>query len=256
MSPSWWQGVGHPPVNPGTQGKAETAVRAFRLRASVKTCSESLREKKEEKLWSPDSAFTKSPSACNWGLPVYTVPCLGFSGATLLRTSSQRLEWSTSSDRCRAGPLKPCSWRHGGGLLTPGGGGSAFSLSSSCPDYLQKSIPLCPSPDTYTLGAPNRTHTLPLTAPVPQEEHPCHHENAPLPFKPCWSMFAMHNYLNLGVYFATIFWMILALTLLYYKHLCNHASRLIWRMWQRDGEILPTGNKNPVFEDKYVLQNS
>ena len=25
-------------------------------------------------------------------------------------------------------------------------------------------------------------------------------------------------------------------------------------MWQRDGQISPTGNKNPVFEDKYVRQ--
>lgn len=238
-------------------GKAERAVRACRLRASGKTCSESLREKKKEKLWRPDNALTKSPSACTWGLPVYTVFCLGFSGAALLRTSSsQRLEWATSSDRRRAELLKPCSRRGVRGRWTPGKGRHCLLPVLLPPWLLVKGHPLCPSPDTYTFRTPNCTHSLPLITPVPQEEPPGHHEKAPLPSKPCWWMFPMHNYLNLGVYFATIFWMILALTLLYYKHLCNHASRLIWRMWQRDGEILPTGNKNPVFEDKYVLQNS
>lgn len=152
---------------------------------------------------------------------------------------------------------QPCSWRCSGGLLTPGKRQPClFPLLFLPPWSLAKEEPSHPSPDTYKLGAPNRTHNPPLTTLVPQEEHPLHPRKALLPSKPRWWMFPTHNYLNLGVDFATIFWITLALTLFYYKHLCNHASRLIWRMWQRDGEISPTGNKNPVFEDKYVLQNS
>ena len=102
-------------------------------------------------------------------------------------------------------------------------------------------------------GSPHRTHNpQPCTTP----ELPPHPGKTPLPSKAHWSPCSMHNALHLGVCFATTFWITLAFRLLYYKHLCNHASRLIWRMWQRDGQISPTGNKNPVFEDKYVLRNS
>lgn len=132
---------------------------------------------------------------------------------------------------------------------------SSVLFCGFCPHHQSVSHPLIPPPsiDINKL----RTQTYMEYKPTIPNKSLLFIMRKPLP--PCQALLTdalAHNYLNLGVYSVTIFWITPAPTLFYYKHLCNYASWLIWRMWQRDGKISPTGNKNLVFEDKYILQNS
>lgn len=140
-------------------------------------------------------------------------------------SSSQRLERATGTDRWGAGPLQLCPWRHSEGPLPSGQRWRCLLLLLLLlPCWLLAKEQLsCPSTDTCRLGG-SQQDPQPTTH---NPSAPLHPRKDPLPSMPCWWMFPTHDYLNLGVYFVTIFWITLALTLLYYKHLCNHASRLI-----------------------------
>jgi hypothetical protein len=90
----------------------------------------------------------------------------------------------------------------------------------------KKEQSLCLSPETYKLGHSWDVQPTIHRNPEPYQEPPPLRERFP-PHQTLLMDAPAHNYLNLGVYFVTIFWITLALTLLYYKHLCNHASQLI-----------------------------
>lgn len=220
--------------------------------------------------------FKEKRDAQSWNCSRCIPSCLPWRHARFHRSKSLRcngsgliflwrLQWQQEQTG-RTTPLQSCSWRYTGDLLPPRKLGQFHYPLASALD--SKREILVPSTKTYKLRAWDLNYSLlffkkkhkflrciylcfwALTSASPPSQ-----KCSP----PCGAtlMDALaHNYLNLGVDFVTIFWITLALTLLYYKHLCNHASRLIWRMWQRDREISPTGSKNTVFEDKYVLQNS